>query len=133
MAKPDTLESVVLLLVYRGIDTIDKMSEELGEPKDRLSGLLDKLEITGYITSYREGWIRRHQKYKLTDQGFRIAFRFKERAENDILRAAELASKGLLNEARTLVKRYISYIRPLTKLGVVNPRVLARMGIDQDI
>jgi DNA-binding PadR family transcriptional regulator len=130
VVNPNTLESMVLLLVYQGVKTIEEISEELGEPKEKLARLLDKLEITGYLVSYKEGFIKKQQKYELTDQGLRIAFKFKEKAENDLTRATELASRGLLEEAKDLARKYASYVKPLIKLGVISPRVSALISSD---
>lgn len=125
MVKPGMLESMILLLVYQGVRTLEGISRELNQPEEELARLLDRLEITGYLVSRREGVFKRHNVYRVTDQGLRVAFKFKERAERDFSRASKLASQGLLKEARSLTSGYASYLGALSRLGIINQGLLS--------
>ncbi len=106
--RPDLY--AVLEAIARGIDSRDRISEELGLEGNAINEILRGLEAAGLIRRTTRGLIIKREAYTLTPSGWRKLDEWRERAKKDLERAEELRKAGREEEAAELLQPYLAFL-----------------------
>lgn len=105
--KPDLY--VVLEAIARGIDTRNRISEELGLQRERVDEILASLDAMGLIARTARGLIIKREAYTLTPSGWRVLDEWRERARRDLEKAEDLRRAGR-EEAMEVLQPYLAFL-----------------------
>lgn len=104
----------------RGPRTAEEVARELDlEPHDA-EALLASLMAAGLVERRERGLIFKREAYALTPQGWRALAEWRQRAREDLQRAARLREEGREEEADAVLAAYASVLPALLALNAVD-------------
>ncbi|ACB39382.1 MarR family transcriptional regulator [Pyrobaculum neutrophilum] len=115
----------------RGGKTAGELAEELDlEPHDA-EAVLAALAEAGLVEKTQRGLLAKKTVYSLTPQGWRTLAQWREKAREDVEKAAELRRAGREEEAEQILQLYEPAIPLMLAAGILNTALLTALALEE--